>query len=134
MVSRITEPISFSAQRCTSALHSEIKQSRWEERSQYQSQGSCSWNWCGALRPVLAWTKGQGLISSSRCWSTSLRVRSAESWGMPWSIKNLKFHDNPVPLSNQPRLQDGLGLLQQPGLPAQRGPRRKLYVRRDHVQ
>ena len=25
----------------------------------------------------------------------------AESWGMPWSIKNLMFHDKPVPLSNQ---------------------------------
>jgi hypothetical protein len=30
-------------------------------------------------------------------------ARSAESWGraLPWSIKNLMFHDKPVPLSNQ---------------------------------
>ena len=60
-----------------------------------------------ALMPLLgakqtrAWTKGQDLISSSRCAAIFTSRPIAQSWGMPWSIKNLMFHDKPVPLSNQ---------------------------------
>ena len=33
--------------------------------------------------------------------AASRSITSAESWGAPWSIKNLVFYDKPVPPTNQ---------------------------------